>query len=65
MAGVVPSVLGSRTFAFILFILLVWVAVDLGLVLAGVAPSWVPSPVRTLMAPSGAAAATQDAQTKL
>lgn len=64
MAGVVPSVLGSRTFAFVLFILLVWVAVDLGLVLAGVVPG-IPGPLRTLMAPSGAAAATQEAQTKL
>lgn len=64
MAGVVPSVLGSRTFAFVLFIVLVWVAVDLGLVLAGVVPG-LPSPVRTLMAPGGAAVAAQSEQTKL
>lgn len=64
MAGVVPSVLGSRTFAFVLFIVLVWVAVDLGLVLAGVVPG-IPGPVRTLMAPGGAAVAAQSEQTKL
>ena len=64
MAGVVPTVLGSRTFAFVLFIILVWVAVDLGLVVAGVVPG-IPGPLRTLMAPSGAANAAQEAQTKL
>ena len=64
MAGVIPSVLGSRTFAFVLFIVLVWVAVDLGLVLAGVVPG-MPAPLRTLIAPGGAAVAAQNEQTKL
>lgn len=64
MAGVIPSVLGSRTFAFVLFIVLVWVAVDLGLVLAGVVPG-LPAPLRTLMAPGGAAASAEAEQTKL
>ncbi len=64
MAGVVPTVLGSRTFAFILFIVLVWVAVDLGLVVAGVVPG-TPAPLRTLIAPAGAAATEQSEQTKL
>lgn len=64
MAGVVPSVLGSRTFAFVLFIVLVWVAVDLGLVIAGVVPG-IPAQVRTLIAPAGWATAAQAEQTKL
>ena len=64
MAGVVPSVLGSRTFAFVLFIVLVWVAVDLGLVIAGVVPG-IPAQLRTLIAPAGAATSAQAEQTKL
>lgn len=64
MAGVVPSVLSSRTFAFVLFIVLVWVAVDLGLVIAGVVPG-IPAQVRTLIAPAGGATAAQAEQTKL
>lgn len=61
MAGVVPSVLSSRLFSFLLFIVLVWVAVDLGRLLVGVAPG-LPGSVKTLIAPS---AADADEQAKL
>lgn len=64
MAGVIPSVLGSRTFAFILFVVLVWVAVDLGRLINGVTPG-IPAPVRTLIDPNGAAAQAQSEQHKL
>ena len=62
MAGVVPSVLGSRVFAFLLFIILVWIAVDLGKVVNGVAGGKLPAHVRTLIDPNQASA---DEQTKL
>ena len=62
MAGLVPSVLGSRVFAFLLFIMLVWIAVDLGKVINGVAGGKLPGHVRTLIDPNGAPA---NEQTKL
>jgi len=61
MAGIVPTVTSSKVFAFVLFVVLVWIAVDLGLVISGVTPG-LPGSIRTLIAPSAAQA---DAQTKL
>ncbi len=60
MAGVFPTMARSRVAAFLLFIVLVWIAVDLGKLLAGLAP--LPEHVRTLMDPNSG---DQNAQTKL
>ena len=55
MAGLIPTVTQSKLFAFLFFVIVVWIAVDLGYVLVGVAPQ-LPAQLKTLMAPGSAAA---------
>lgn len=42
----------SNVAAFLVFVLLVWVAVDMGIILAGLAPN-IPPVLRTIMNPNG------------
>ena len=60
MAGVMPSILGSRVFAFLLFIALVWIAVDLSKIVPGLVK--MPGHVATLIDPNRQNA---DDQTKI
>lgn len=50
MAGVFPTIGSSRLFAFLLFVVLVWVSVDIGKLAAGLLP--VHHSVKTLMDPN-------------
>lgn len=52
--GVFPAVASSRVFAFLLFIVLVWIAVDVGKILPVLVPG-IPAPAKAIIDPNGGA----------
>lgn len=59
MAGVFPTLASSRLAAFLLFIILVWIAVDLGYVIVGISGDKLPGHVQTIIAPGAGASSEQ------